>query len=158
MLTFNHHGYLIPNTNIRSTLNEFRAHFVDKIASRRRNELYNNYLNYSDQLKTALGGNDLLQWIDGSYVTKKEEPGDIDLITFIDGTVIEQLNHIFDPFKYPRSLQDYGVDAYLVAVYDHKDRKHPLFIGDQMYWMDLFDKTQRSRNGQKHPKGFLEII
>lgn len=36
--------------------------------------------------------------------------------------------------------------------------KYPLFIGDQMYWMDHFDKTQRGRSGQKYPKGFLEII
>ncbi|MFB6453824.1 hypothetical protein ACE38W_01030 [Chitinophaga sp. Hz27] len=100
----------------------------------------------------------LLQWIDGSFVTKVQEPSDIDLVTFIDGAIIAGLGNALDPFKYPQSLDKYNVDAYLIPTYPRNDKKYPLFIGDQMYWMDHFDKTRRSRNGQKHPEGFIEII
>ncbi|RNL55878.1 DUF6932 family protein [Pedobacter jejuensis] len=160
MLTFNHKGHLVPNNNIRSTLDELKTEFVDAFtfSSTKRSDLYKNYLQYSNDLKTVLQRESLLQWIDGSYVTKKQEPSDIDLVTFIDGTIVDSLEALLEPFKYPQSVVNYGVDAYLVKVYDRGDKRYPLFIGDQIYWMDLFDKTQRSRNGQKHPKGFLEII
>ncbi|MBV7533721.1 hypothetical protein [Chitinophaga sp. sic0106] len=131
---------------------------MDSIHSSRRQELYNNYINYSDDLKHVLEGQPLLQWIDGSYVTQKAEPNDIDLVTFIDVELIEKAGSKLNQFKYPQSLERYGVDAYLVVRYNRENRKYPLFIGDQMYWKDLFEKTSRSRTGQKHPKGFLEII
>jgi len=55
-------------------------------------------------------------------------------------------------------MEIYGVDAYLVKTYRREDKKYPLYIGDSMYWMNSFDKTQSGRNGKKLPKGFLEII
>ncbi|EHQ28165.1 hypothetical protein Mucpa_4074 [Mucilaginibacter paludis DSM 18603] len=42
MLTFNDKGYLVPNTCIKSNLQEFKNEFVDKIISDQRVALYNN--------------------------------------------------------------------------------------------------------------------
>ncbi|MGJ1534902.1 DUF6932 family protein [Sphingobacterium multivorum] len=56
------------------------------------------------------------------------------------------------------SLAKFGLDAYIVKVYPRTHTKYPLYIGDEMYWMDKFDKNKRNRNGVKVPKGFVEII
>ncbi|MGB4401179.1 MAG: MauE/DoxX family redox-associated membrane protein [Daejeonella sp.] len=70
---------------------------------------------------------------------------------------VEAIGTRIDDFKYPLSIEKYGVDAYIVKVYEREHKQYPLYIGDQMYWMDNFDKTRRNRNGIKLPKGFLEI-
>ena len=158
MLIFNSKGYLVPNTNIISDLAEMETEFVNNIISNKRNSLFDKYLHYSSELKNFFNGSPLLQWIDGSFVTKKSDPGDIDLVTFIDEELAFNLGTDIDNFKYPSSLELYGVDAYLVKVYNREHKKHPLYIGDRMYWMDKFDKTYRNRIGQKSPKGFIEII
>jgi hypothetical protein len=158
MIIFNNRGHLIPNTNIKSSLGELEEEFVHKFNNTKRSELYTKYLHYSTGLKKLLDNADLIQWIDGSFVTKKAEPRDIDLITFIDDGKADLLGADIEQFKYPLSLEIFGVDAYLVKVYKRESKKYPLYIGDQMYWMDKFDKTYRNRSGQKLPKGFLEII
>lgn len=157
-LIFNSKGHLIPNLNIKSSLQELEDVFVNKFNNERRLELYAKYIAYSNSLKRLLGNISLLQWIDGSFVTQKREPNDIDLITFIAGKQIDKLGAELEMFKYPLSLEVFGVDAYLVKTYEREDRKYPLYVGDQIYWMDKFDKTHRNRAGQKLPKGFLEII
>ena len=158
MLVFNSKGYLVPNTNIISDLSELETEFVSNIISDKRISLFANYLQYSKELKSYLDGAALLQWIDGSFVTKKKDPGDIDLVTFIDVEWANNLGTDIDKFKYPSSSDLYGVDAYLVKIYNREHKKYPLYKGDRTYWMDKFDKTYRNRLGQKSPKGFIEII
>ena len=156
MLQFNSKGLLIPNTNIKSNITELEKEFVTSLDPHR-TELFQKYIHYSDSLKSELSDIPLLQWIDGSFVTKKQVPEDVDLVTFIAAESVEAIGTRIDDFKYPLSIEKYGVDAYIVKVYERKHKQYPLYIGDQMYWMDNFDKTRRNRNGIKLPKGFLEI-
>jgi len=157
MLQFNSKGLLIPNTNIKSNISELEKEFVTSLNNQHRTELFQKYINYSDSLKSVLSDISLLQWIDGSFVTKKPNPEDIDLVTFVTANSVEAIGTRIEDFKYPLSLEKYGVDAYIVKVYDREDKQYPLYISDRMYWMDSFDKTRRNRNGIKLPKGFLEI-
>ena len=157
MLTFNSRGLLVPNLSIQSDVSELEAEFVTRLGSEKRKQLFDNYLVYSTQLKQRVGNSTLLQWIDGSFVTKKMEPSDLDMVTFIDYHIAEKHGKDLENFKYPNSLANFGVDAYLVVVYPRKHSNYPLYIGDRAYWMDAFDKTKRNRNGIKHPKGFIEI-
>lgn len=61
-------------------------------------------------------------------------------------------------FKYPNSLTKFGLDAYLVKVYPREHKLYPLFVGDQMYWMDFFDKNRRNSRGIRVPKGFIDLF
>lgn len=108
-------------------------------------------------MKELLNDNELLQWIDGSFVTMKPEPDDIDLVTFIDNAQLEAIGSRIAPFKYPASVELFGVDAYIVRVYNKDEKNYPLYLGDQKYWMEAFNKTRRTRYGQRLQKGFLEI-
>ncbi|KAA8473912.1 hypothetical protein BDE36_1103 [Arcticibacter tournemirensis] len=158
MLKFNSKGLLTPNNNIPCDLDNFKEEFVLNINSNTRTSLFNNYIGYSKALKELVSGQPLLQWIDGSFVTKKPDPEDIDIVTFINSEFLNPLGTNIDSFKYPDSLAQFGVDAYIVKIYTREDKRYPLYVGDQLYWMDKFDKTRRNRNGIKSSKGFIEII
>jgi signal recognition particle subunit SEC65 len=69
----------------------------------------------------------------------------------------KKIKHQLTDFKYPNSLSKFGLDAYIVVEYPREHKNYPLYIGDKIYWMDLFDKNKRNRRGVKVPKGFVEI-
>ena len=158
MLKFTSKGLLVPNRNIISSLAELKEEFLDNIFTQNRKSLFENYIKYSDDLSKTCKGSKIRQWIDGSFVTKNSKPKDIDIVSFIEYQIIDSNEPIFTNFKFPNSINKYGVDAYIVKVYPDDHKKYPLYIGDRMYWMDRFDKTRRNRAGNKVPKGFLEIL
>lgn len=140
MLEFTPRGHLVPNRNIRCTLDEFRECFVDQITdSTVRLEIFERYIRYSNNLKQLCGGAELIQWIDGSYVTKVKEPGDIDFVSFIDHEIILQIgDQGLVNFKYPESINVYGVDAYIVPIYPESHTKSSLYAGNRLIgWIGL---------------------
>jgi len=158
MLLFNSNGFLQPSSNIRSSLTELKSEFVDKTKEESRKVLYDKYVVYSEALKHLLGNINIVQWIDGSFVTKKKNPSDFDIVTFVDASLLKLVGDQIDNFKYPSSIEKFGIDAYLVKSYNLSDSNHSLFIGDKMYWFDAFSRTRGNRSGRSYPKGFLEII
>ncbi len=156
MLTFNHSGFLVPDNAIISNLNEFEDEFVSKIASTKRKTLFDLYLKYSSDLKNICDADILQQWINGSYVSKKVNPGDIDLVTFLDYRLVNILGDKLKDFTFPQSEGIYGVDAYIVIMYPQNHKEYSKYVSDRLYWMDRFTKTRRIR-GNKHAKGFLEL-
>ncbi len=158
MLYFNHSGLLIPSSIILSNLNELQSEFVTNIPAKDRITHFNAYLKYSDTLKKLCGNKDFVQWIDGSFVTKEQRPGDIDLVTFIDFQIIASLGNVLQSYTYPESETLFQVDAYIVAVYPVDHKKYYLYQHDKAYWIDQFDKTRRNKAGNKLSKGFLEIV
>lgn len=80
MLNFDSCGFLVPDRNISSTISELEQTF--KITTTRE-DIYENYLNYSKNLKEVVD-QEIKQWVDESFVTKKPVLNDIDIISFID--------------------------------------------------------------------------
>jgi hypothetical protein len=158
MLEFDQKGFLIPDNIIRSTLKELEHVFVEKIPTESRKKHFESYLNYSKELKKLCGNSELIQWIDGSFITKKENPNDIDLVTFLDFESTKSIYHLLGNFKEPLSKTVYGVDAYILYTYSQNDKRYFFQQSDRAYWIDRFTKTKTNRRGQKFKKGFLEII
>ena len=156
MLTFNHSELLVPDHKINCTLQEFECAFVLNVPSLKRKEIFDAYVKYSEDFKKVCNLDELIQWINGSFVTKKVNPGDIDLVTFINYDVIQKLGSKLDDFKFPNSEIIYGVDAYIVEVYPETHSDQYRYISDKAYWMDRFTKTRRVR-GNRLSKGFLEV-
>ena len=156
MLTFNRSGLLVPDNKINSTIKELEKEFVLNLPTEKRKEIFDAYLKYNEDFKKVCDLQELHQWINGSFVTKKNNPGDIDLVTFLDYNVILKLGSKLDNFKYPNSENIYNVDAYIVEVYPEIHKERFRYISDKAYWMDRFTKTRRIR-GNKLSKGFLEI-
>jgi len=156
-LTFDSRGNLTPNSNIKCSLQLFHETFVQNISSTVREELFNNFQRYFQELTKVLESNFLTIWIDGSYTTKKTNPNDIDVVVFVNYTSVENFEDKLENFKFPNSLSKFGIDAYMVKVYPREHKNYHLYISDEMYWRDLFEKNRRNRRGVKIPKGFIEI-
>lgn len=158
MLKFDSKGLLKPYLPIPCKISDLKTYFVDGIQSITRKPNYDNYIRYSNDLKILLGDIQIKQWVNGSFVTKKTNPKDIDLITFIDHDTIKKLGSKLAPFRPESSWLIYGVDAYIIEVHPDKSKSYVFTQGDILYWLDLFGHTRPNRNGKKNQKGFLEII
>jgi hypothetical protein len=84
MLRFDSQGNLMPYKAISCTVKQMKTTFVDNIPSSTWLENFEKYIKYSNELKVLLGGKVLKQWINGSFVTQKLNPKDVDVVTFID--------------------------------------------------------------------------
>jgi hypothetical protein len=156
MLTFNSSGLLVPDGKIISTLTELEKEFVKNLPSDQRREIFKCYRKYCEELKEICKTDSLLQWINGSFVTKKDKPGDIDIVTFLDSETIKSLGNDLDNFKSPYSETVYNVDAYILETYPQSHKNIFFYQSDFAYWYDNFTKTRRTR-GNRLAKGFLEI-
>lgn len=156
MFVFNSSGLLVPDKKITCSFQDFENEFVKNISSRKREEIFELYVKYNNDFKQACGGMQLLQWINGSFVTKKSNPGDIDLVTFLNYELVKNIGIEIERFKYPNSEKIYGVDAYIVEIYPVNHKNNFRYLADLAYWTDHFSKTRRIR-GNKLAKGFLEI-
>ncbi|MCL2115698.1 MAG: hypothetical protein FWH29_05710 [Methanobrevibacter sp.] len=81
-------GYL-PEGYHKTTLKEFEEKF-SKNKSKKRQKIMKAYKKHLKEiLRTKLA---IEQWVNGSFVTDKKEPGDIDLLTEFDGIKADSLN------------------------------------------------------------------
>jgi hypothetical protein len=136
MLQFDEFGFLNPNDIIISNLDEFRNTFV---FNEQRASLFGTYLEFLDELgKLDLGP--FFQWVDGSFVTKKPLPRDIDMITFVDSKAHKlknsRLQFLKEKYKY------YGIDAYFEASYPENHPFYPKYLYQHDYWFKLYSSTK----------------
>ena len=134
-----------------------RTTFVDPYPEgSRRRQLFDNYLAYNRSLSDLIGT--FYQWVDGSFVTQKIAPKDVDVATFIDYQVVDQFStellrfgkHTATPFR--------GIDAYLLPVYPPLHPKHSDFVASRAYWLGQFTETRKTRRGERLPKGCLQLV
>ena len=93
MLNFDLRGNLFPYEIIPCDLSEFSSVFVDKFSNSQSRKLhFDRYLKYSTDLKILVDLPFLKQWVNGSFVTLKNNPDDIDFITFLDHSVVKSLD------------------------------------------------------------------
>ena len=149
-------GELLPPGIHRATFVEFETIFVTGIASSRtRLPIYRGYRRFHDDLVDLDVGTH--QWINGSYVTTKVDPNDIDLVTHCDGKRLDNLSPqtqriVRELFDRDLARARYTCHSFCVP---HYPKGHPKYDGVQSsieYWRNWFGRTRQSV-----PKGFVEI-
>jgi len=105
--------------------------------SEHRNKLFQDYLNYTKEL-CKIVSNQHFQWINGSFVTQKNTPRDIDLVSFIDYQLIDKYKQELKKFVYPLSKDVYNMDAYIVKLYPDNDKNSVFSKSDTLYWFHNF--------------------
>ena len=157
-LKFDERGFLYPYQKIKLTMEEFEAMFVKGFAqSTTRQRLFENYKTYVRDFKALLTPN-FTHWINGSFVTRKTNPRDIDMVTLIDHqTDLEKEKTIGERFVNRRAIEIYGVDAYTLTVFPEGHRQHIQTQSDMLYWNDWFGRSWSNRTGIRYPKGYVEI-
>ena len=156
MLIFDENGFLTPAEAIPTTLELLENELVVTIGTETRRRLFEKLVKYLADLKMLVGG-EITVWINGSYATQKPNPADIDVVAFVPWRKMEELSSALKPFTYPAAFGNYGVDGYLVRVYEPEHKNHILTHSDRLHWLHDFCTTQPNRQGKTFKKGFLEI-
>ena len=124
-LNFDIRGNLKPYEVIETSMENFQKTFVNSFEEEStRLELFKNYNQYMSDLSHLLT-KDFSQWIDGSFVSNRQNPKDIDLVTIIAYNDYEQNKVILEKeFASFAGRKKYKVDAYIVANYpeNHKTK------------------------------------
>ncbi|MEM9885667.1 MAG: hypothetical protein AAF849_07235 [Bacteroidota bacterium] len=83
-LSFDIHGHLRPYKRIKVSSKEFKTQFVDPFnKSSNRHELFQQYEHYTLDFQEQIT-NEFVHYINGSFVTKKYNPKDIDFVNLLD--------------------------------------------------------------------------
>lgn len=158
MLTFTPEGYLTPVGKITTDLPTLERVFVkDFPTSTTRPRLWANYLAYLERFKQKVTGN-FVQWLNGSFVTQKENPKDIDLVTFMDYTIHEPMEaqqRLEEFWTY--NLEDKGLDSYLVGIYPEGHEKYEAYQGFLKNWLTVYTNAKIEGVGVPNIKGFIEL-
>jgi len=156
--SFDIRGNLKPYERIKLDVQDFKSTFVDSFEEDSiRHDLFERYLDYIENFRDKVTGN-FTQWINGSFVTNKKNPNDIDFVSLVDFSVAKEREDIIRrEFIRNDALKRYGLDAYLLIVYpeDHKLRNHTKL--DILYWNDWFTKSRKDKRGKRYPKGYVEL-
>ncbi len=153
-LNFDEFGNLTPYQAIEVNVDTLEAYFVTAFPnSKTRKRLFENYLRYIYRFQDEVFPF-FEQYINGSFVTQKENPKDIDLVTFLDYEVYQKRgDKVLDKF-WSFSLEDEGIDAYPVEDFP---KGHPEFKETQLAkakWENVYSKDRQL----VRTKGFLKII
>lgn len=156
---FDIRGHLQPEGLIEIALEEFRKTFVEHFEdSRSRKSIFDNYLRYTKDLRDTIGVS-FSQWIDGSFVSNKENPRDIDFATFIDWQIyaqnVQEIDTKFSKWAVGNFYEN--LDAYTICEYPIGHEFHPIFLADRVYWNEWFSNSRFNRLKKRFSKGFIQI-
>lgn len=158
-LIFTQEGYLTPVGKITTDLPTLERVFVtDFPTSVTRPRLWANYKAFLERFRQKVTGN-FVQWLNGSFVTQKENPKDIDLVTFMDYTIHEEMEaqqRLEEFWTY--NLEEKGLDSYLLGVYPEGHALYPNYQEKLQYWQILYTNAKINNQPVANIKGYVEVI
>lgn len=152
-------GGLLPPGKHQVTPDQVREHFVDAFPeSKTRERLYRRWMRHRATLHSVLPI--LSQWVNGSYVTGKQDPSDVDVVTIMDGPTYLAL---------PPALQDmanallagketkafWQIDSYPVLLFPDGHGEKAAAEAALQEWEHLWSRVKNDDHGVK---GFLEVL
>lgn len=155
-IKFDEHGNPQPYEIIQLSYQNCKKIFVDDFStSKTRNSNWANFLRFHTDIEKASTFS-VKHWIDGSFVTKKIDPGDIDVVSFVNSqnftnALLQFDMNLSDPVCFVKTL--YNVDNYIVI--DFEDT-HPYYIKMQeqiKYWQEFFSSDRNDK-----PKAIIEVV
>lgn len=157
-MTFDERGNLQPYQVIETSFEIFEHTFVNNFPeSSTRTDLLVNFKDLCASLRHSLS-NGFVVWIDGSFVTQKLNPNDIDLVFFINSTDYQPNEESLRKLINREFCRTQKLDCYFVQVYPSN---HPNYLietdSDIKEWLSLFTRTRIHRNGKKYPKGVVQL-
>ena len=157
-INFNMRGNLIPSELIKCELDDFYMFFLHNFPeSKTRKMILDSFTSFLDKFQKLFNTN-IDAWIDGSFVTKKLDPKDIDVVFFIDYELLEnEKSKLIQDFHQLVNNHIEYVDAYLVIKFDENHPNYALYKADYAEWYHLFSKTRPTRSGVRFSKGIIHL-
>ena len=159
-MPFDERGLLTPATMVSLTIAEFGELFVTAFPdSSTRRAIFASYQQFIEQFSQQVC-NTFTHWIDGSFVTNKLNPNDIDIVVMIDDSVYDVRQSVIDnSFRLDGAQRLFpGLDVYTVRCYRPESRAYYITECDLAYWYHWFTQTRPNRFGKHFRKGFVQII
>ncbi len=92
---FNTRGFILPYQRIVSSVEEIEEVFVTPFPdSETRQVIFDHYLNYIDEFQRLVTPQ-FTHWLDGSFMSQKLNPNDLDFVAFIDYRIYQQKRNRF---------------------------------------------------------------
>lgn len=155
MLEFDDKGHLIPYNVIELSYKNFIANFVKQFPlNSTRHQIFNNFEVFLGEFSSKVYPNFQI-WINGSFVTKKVNPNDIDCLIFINYEWLKENELKLSDFK--NKIKNDRLDVYFLIEYSANHEFRVLTETDTFYWKDWFSRTRINRSGKSSPKGFVEL-
>lgn len=157
--SFDIRGHLKPYKRIEISYEDFKEFFVNSFEKDSlRHRIFENYEKYTQDFREKVTGN-FRQWINGSFVSNKTNPNDIDLVNLVDYQIVEKKESVIRG-KFIKEIvpKNYGIDAYLVIIYPENHKLHKWTRSDLLHWNDWFTRSRMNKQKKRYPKGYIEII
>ena len=156
--SFDIRGHLSPYGKNEVDPEDFKAVFVDPFeANSSRHKLYEGFLSYNQDLKALLAPQKYVQWVDGSFISTKINPRDIDVVNLIEVNLVEQYEQELSRFTAHEGKRNYGIDGYVIRIYPEGHPKYVRTQSDLVYWEHWFSHSRMNRAKKRFLKGFVEI-
>lgn len=148
---------LLPTGLVKVSAEQVHEYFVAPFTtSTTRQRLYDQWLLHRQAIEVVIPIE--RQWLNGSFVTHKVDPADIDVVTFIDGESLNALGlprqAVLGDLMAGHSTRDrWGIDSFLVPTYaeGHPDRTAARKV--EGTWRRMWTNVK----GSNLTKGFLEV-
>lgn len=150
----------LPPGRYRATVDEVHGAFVACMAdTAHRQRVFDRWLLHREALSNLVPID--RQWINGSFVTDKPDPGDMDVVTFFDGEAFDTLPEWKQALAKSimhghHTEQLWNVDSFQLPVYseDHP-LVEPVTNRARGYW-DWQWSRRKGTDGEE--KGYLEVM
>ncbi len=135
--------------------------------SRTRGQICEGFINYRDRVGEY--GISATQWIDGSFVERKTDPADVDVVSFCDYDALNDLvASIHEVFLQliaggEATKPVFGTHSFCVPSCPVGHPYRETFEESRLYWRRWFGKTREIARPQRpplpgQPKGFLQMV
>ena len=158
-LRFDIRGNLTPYELVEVPVAVFRETFVDSFEENStRHGLWANFERYLAELRAQVG-EPVRVWVNGSFITIRHDPDDMDIVVFLALKFYEKHEALIETrFRFPGSKLFYpGIDAYDVKIFPEEHPKHFFSRSDWAYWYDWFSKSRSNRFEKGYKKGFVQL-
>jgi hypothetical protein len=92
------------------------------------------------------------QWIDGSFITNKRDPRDIDFITFLDFEIYRKNEKEISKLLNLRYDKANATDGYFIEVFSGGHKSFNNFQMDKIEWLHTFGTSRTNQN-----KGIIQL-
>jgi len=152
-MKFNANGYLDPGIH-EADLSAIEEHLVRGFpTSTTRPLIIEGYRRHRAEMRSI--NIDVEQFLNGSFVSTKNDPGDIDLVCFADADTVDNLSSV-DKKKLlslmlgSQTKTTHYCDAYFCPMVPQTDPRYAKVRQTRKYWMEEFGFDRQDR-----PKGIV---
>ncbi len=155
-LEFPNGSHVLPPGRHPATVLEIETALVEAFpTSTRRRTLYRRWLAVREAIRRIVAVEE--EWLDGSYVTREQEPQDIDMVSHLPHDAVDRLDDagkamLTGLVAGHRSRDLHACDSFFLVTYPEGHPQHALYQQALQYWDGLFG---HDRSGS--PKGYVEV-